>query len=252
VAPATAFVGQSINITVHITNNGSVNLANVQPYNFTTNVSSSVLTLVSAPTPDANLAIGASVDETYVYTVASAGTASITTQSEGTNQSANDVQSPAAVNGPFSIALSIAAGTPTNTATPVGTATPISTATAIGTATPTWSIFKIVTPTPMPGQTPIGVIGPNPNPTPGVPSDRVLNIWVSKSVSKIEVRIYSKAGRLVRYFTENNTWGAGSISVVVPAGNFSGLSRGAYFLVITATSGDGDVGKSSIEKILIN
>jgi len=186
------------------------------------------------------------VDETYVYTVTSTGTASIATQAEGTNVAANDVQSPAAANGPFSIALSAAVGTPTNTATPVGTATPI------GTATPTWSIFKVVTPTPMPGQTPIGVIGPNPNPTPGVPADRALNIWVSKSISKIEVKIYSKAGRLVRYFEKDNSWGAGSVSVVVPADNFAGLARGAYFLVITATSNDGDVGKSSIEKILIN
>ena len=243
VAPATANVGQNINITVHITNNGSVALTNVQPLNFSTGVTAAVLTLVSAPIPDATLAIGASVDETYVYTVASAGTgaASINAEAEGTNVVANDVTTPPAANGPFAIALSAA----TPTATPVGMAT------STPTPFPTWNIFKVITPTAV--GTPVGIIGPNPNPTEGVPSPRTINIWVSESVSKIEVKIYSKAGRLVRYYNDvTSPHPAGSVSFTIPADNFSGLSRGAYFLVITATSDSGDVGKSSVEKILIN
>jgi hypothetical protein len=119
------------------------------------------------------------------------------------------------------------------------------------TPTATMSVFKVGTPTPGPGQTPIYVLGPNPNSTPGVQEPRNVYIWVSQSVDKIEVKFYTKAGRLVRYFEDTNQYQAGDVSTQIPASYFSGLSRGAYFMVITATSKGGQTAKSSIEKMLI-
>jgi hypothetical protein len=214
-------------------NNGSVSLANVGALDFSTGLSTSILNPVSTPVVTGSLATGQSVDLVYVYQVNAGGTASVATKAEGTNVSPDDVVA-AASNGPVSIALSLGATTPTPT------------------AIATWPVFKVMTPTPMPGQTPIYIIGSNPNPTPGVEVDREINIWVSQSVSKIEYKIYSKAGRLVRYFTDYTSYQAGDVQSKIPADQLTGLARGASFLVISATSAaDGTVGKSSIEKLMI-
>jgi hypothetical protein len=233
IAPSSATVGQYVTITVQVMNNGSVSLANVGALDFSTGLSTSILNPVSTPVVTGSLATGQSVDLVYVYQVNAGGTASVATKAEGTNVSPDDVVA-AASNGPVSIALSLGATTPTPT------------------AIATWPVFKVMTPTPMPGQTPIYIIGSNPNPTPGVEVDREINIWVSQSVSKIEYKIYSKAGRLVRYFTDYTSYQAGDVQSKIPADQLTGLARGAYFLVISATSAaDGTVGKSSIEKLMI-
>jgi len=232
VAPASAVVGQYVTITVQVTNNGSVNLTNIQSLNFTTGVSASILSPVSTPVVMASLASGQSTSLTYVYSVISAGTTAITSQAEGTNVTANDVQSPAAANGPFAIALSVA--TPTSTPTPF----------------PTLAIFKIMTPTP--GGTPLGAVGPNPNSTPG--QDRTIFIEVSQTITKMEIKIYSKAGRLVRYYEDSSPTLQGTgyyASAKVTGDSLAGLARGVYYLVITVTGTDGSTAKSSIEKILI-
>ncbi len=252
-APSTIVEGQQLTITLKITNNGTAPLTNVGPNNYTVTDPSNSLVLVSGPSPavTATLAIGAETDVVYIYNVTKGGSITISSAAQGTNVSANDVISPASM--PFSIG----AMTPTMTATPTDTVTvPVTptftiTQTITVEPTPTMSIFKVGTPTPMPGQTPIYVIGPNPNPTPGVPTNRTIYIWVSKSIDKIEVKIYTKAGRLVRYFEDTNTYSAGPVATTMQASYFAGLARGVYYLVITATSTGGEVGKSSIEKVVI-
>jgi hypothetical protein len=233
IAPTSATVGQYVTITVQVMNNGSVNLTNINTLNFTTGISTLVLSPVSTPSVATSLTTGQSVDLNYVYLVNAGGTASVQSQAEGTNLNPNDVISSSASNGPLSISLSLGSVTPTPS------------------AIATWPVFKIMTPTPMPGETPIYIIGSNPNPTPGVQVDREINIWVSQSIQKIEYKIYSKAGRLVRYYVDYNSYQAGVVKSSIPGGQLTGLARGAYFLVISATADDGTVGKSSIEKLLI-
>jgi hypothetical protein len=249
--PATIVEGQQLTVTVKITNNGTVPLTNVAVTGYTVNDPSNSLVLVSGPVPAsvASLAVNVEADITYVYNVTKGGTVTISSKAEGTNITANDVIS--AMSTPASVGMQ----TPTMTVSSTPTATYTVTQTvAVDTATPTatMSAFKIGTPTPGPGQTPIYVLGPNPNPTPGIQEPRNVYIWVSQSVDKIEVKFYTKAGRLVRYFEDPNPpHQAGDVSTQIPASYFVGLSRVAYFMVISSTSMNGEVAKSSIEKMLI-
>jgi endo-1,4-beta-D-glucanase Y len=247
--PATIVEGQQLTVTVKITNNGTVPLTNVAVTGYTVNDPSNSLVLLSGPIPaSVALAVNAEADITYVYNVTKGGTVTISSEAEGTNITANDVIS--AMSMPASVGMQTPTMTVSSTPTPTFTVTQT---VAVDTATPTatMSVFKVGTPTPGPGQTPIYVLGPNPNSTPGVQEPRNVYIWVSQSVDKIEVKFYTKAGRLVRYFEDTNQYQAGDVSTQIPASYFSGLSRGAYFMVITATSKGGQTAKSSIEKMLI-
>jgi hypothetical protein len=112
------------------------------------------------------------------------------------------------------------------------------------------SVFKIMTPTP--GGTPLGAIGPNPNATPG--QDRTIFLQVSQTITKMEIKIYSKAGRLIRYYEDPNPAQNASgyyVSTKVTGESLAGLARGVYYLVITVTGTNGGTAKSSIEKMLM-
>jgi hypothetical protein len=110
------------------------------------------------------------------------------------------------------------------------------------TATP-GKTYEIATLTPV-------VIWPNPNVGPG--QDREADITVTRATVKIEYKLYTRMGRLIRYDFEQNYHPQGRVAVIIKGGTFQGLARGIYFMVITAHGQDGEKASSEIQKILIN
>ncbi|MCE5299403.1 MAG: hypothetical protein LLG37_00815, partial [Spirochaetia bacterium] len=94
-------------------------------------------------------------------------------------------------------------------------------------------------------------ISGNPNPVPGTTPARTVNVFVTKSVTKAEVKIYTKASRLVRSvsLTLNNQ--VGQVALTIPGETFAGLSKGMYYFVVIVTGADNSTAKSKIEKLLI-
>jgi len=215
--PTNVTVGQQVSVLVTVYNNGNVTITGVSPA--TPVITGSSLQLVSTPLPSVSLPAGASTTFTFVYNVVAEGNVTIKTTASGNS---NTVVSPDS-----NIALT--------------SAKPI-------VPTPAQTIAFFV---PVDTRTPVVLIYPNPNPTPGTTPDRVIAFTVTKPVSKTEFKIYTSMGRLIRKYENPTTYSQGGKAIVVPGVYFQGMARGVYYYVIIITDVSGKEAKSPIAKVVI-
>jgi uncharacterized protein YegL len=176
-------VGNVINYTYKLTNDGNVNLQ--APY--TVNDNKATVTCPSTPSP---LTPGSSVTctATYIITAADMAATLVTNVAQATakdtsnmtvisNQDDETVTGPAPTPTPIPTATSTATATPTRTPAPTvaPTSTPTVAPTSTSTSTPTPTMSPTPTSSPTPTMTPIPTMTPtptsSPTPTPGVNDD---------------------------------------------------------------------------------
>jgi hypothetical protein len=220
--PAISVVGQQMTVVEVVYNNGSSALTTVQPGSM---VAGGQVTYVSGPAPasDPTLAIGATINFTWVYTVSAAGTATF-----------QDNATSAQYTSPLTAIYNSSLLAPTVTPTP-----------------------PVVTPTPgnvleIPTETPV-IAFPNPWNSFMNPGITVMRIQfaITKPVESIMFKLYTASTRLVRQVEVKGHLDQGLQTIQIPGSLFDGLAEGGYFYVIIAADKDGITARSSINKIII-
>ncbi len=232
--PVNVTVGQQLTVVMNVNNNGNALVNNIAPSALTVSVPADV-SLSTGPSPATvgSLAANGNTEFTWVYTVLQTGTVSF--QGTAAGNSGGPVTS--AVSNSLSVAL-LAAPTPTITMTPVGTATP----------TPA-NVIEFFTP--VDTRTPVILIRPNPNPTPGTTPGRFVDFTVTKPITKTVFKIYTSMGRLIRRVEQTLPPEYGKISIPVDGTIFHGLANGVYYYVVIVTDTSGVEAKSPISKIVV-
>ncbi|MEI7542819.1 MAG: glycosyl hydrolase family 18 protein, partial [bacterium] len=149
------------------------------------------------------------------------------------------------------------AGTPTQTSTPQPTSTSVNTMTKTPTVTNTSVVIITPTYTNTPQAEPttqafkINDLLAYPNPYNPVAGNLLVDFVLTKNIIKLQYKIFTVAGRLIRTDQVAINLAAGKQTVAFSKGIFETLSQGVYYYVISVTSDSGETTKSKIDKVIL-